>query len=177
MAFKGCNGKYLSAQMINRCPYLLFKSDDLGDLTIGNHLSAKPERILHIISISLFEKWRLTKDDWICSDSNNFSLDDSYTFFWPLKVEDNLIALYSMCNKNFCRPITVGDDITSGLMADVPTIHASLSGLRTHQAPPNSSPGSIVPNTDIPTCQICNKKGHVAANCYQRHNQTSAPTS
>ncbi|KAI5332494.1 hypothetical protein L3X38_022623 [Prunus dulcis] len=51
------------------------------------------------------------------------------------------------------------------------------SGPRTHQAPSNSSPDILGPGIDIPTCQICNKKGHVAADCYQRHNQPSAPTS
>ncbi|KAI5342376.1 hypothetical protein L3X38_010251 [Prunus dulcis] len=51
------------------------------------------------------------------------------------------------------------------------------SGPRTHQAPLNSSPGILGSGIDIPTCQICNKKGHVAADCYQRRNQPSAPTS
>ncbi|CAL8149935.1 unnamed protein product [Prunus armeniaca] len=51
------------------------------------------------------------------------------------------------------------------------------SSPRTHQAPPNSSPDILGPGIDIPTCQICNKKGHVAADCYQRHNQPSVPTS
>ncbi|KAI5344378.1 PREDICTED: agglutinin [Prunus dulcis] len=97
----GCNGKYLSACMIDRPLYLLFQFDDLGDPTVGNHVLAKSEGILCIISASLFGNWRLTKDDWICPDSDNFSLDDSYTFFWPLKVGDNLIALRSMGNKNF----------------------------------------------------------------------------
>lgn len=50
-------------------------------------------------------------------------------------------------------------------------------GPRTHQAPPNSSPVILGPGIDIPTCQIYNKKGHVATDCYQRHNQPSAPTS
>ncbi|KAL6289496.1 hypothetical protein ACE6H2_007006 [Prunus campanulata] len=129
VAFKGCNGKYLSARMIDGRVYLLFESDDLGDQTVRSDVWAKPVGIHRIISTSLFGIWRLTKDDWICPDLDNFSLynlikDDWYTFFWPLKVGDNLIALRSMRNKNFCRPVTAGDDITSGLKADVPTIHA-----------------------------------------------------
>ncbi|CAN6715377.1 unnamed protein product [Malus baccata var. baccata] len=28
--------------------------------------------------------------------------------------------------------------------------------------------------SEIPTCQICNKKGHVAADCFQRHNTTAS---
>jgi len=51
------------------------------------------------------------------------------------------------------------------------------SGPRHYQVQPTSSPGILGPGTDISTCQICNKKGHIAADCYQRHNQSSTPTS
>ena len=60
--------------------------------------------------------------------------------------------------------------------------HTFLSGQRYYPAqhnptPPSSNPGILGSGTDITTCQICGKRGHVAADCYQRHNQTSAPTS
>jgi hypothetical protein len=51
------------------------------------------------------------------------------------------------------------------------------SSPRHYQVQPTSSPGILGPGTDISTCQICNKKGHIAADCYQRHNQSSTPTS
>ena len=41
----------------------------------------------------------------------------------------------------------------------------------------SSSPGILGPGIDIPICQICSKKGHVAADCYQRHNQSPSSTS
>ncbi|KAM1561052.1 hypothetical protein ACFX1Z_004226 [Malus domestica] len=55
------------------------------------------------------------------------------------------------------------------------------NGLRFHSPSYNSSPGILgapkvfqhtCPDhpTKIPTCQIYNKKGHVAADCFQRHN-------
>ena len=40
---------------------------------------------------------------------------------------------------------------------------------RLYQVPPTSHPGILGHGIDIPTCQICTKKGHVAADCYQRH--------
>jgi hypothetical protein len=40
---------------------------------------------------------------------------------------------------------------------------------RPYQVPPTSNPGILGPGIDIPTYQICTKKGHVAADCYQRH--------
>ncbi|XP_050108482.1 uncharacterized protein LOC126587451 [Malus sylvestris] len=54
------------------------------------------------------------------------------------------------------------------------------SGSRSYNHSPNPSPGilgaprpfqSHCPDhpSEIPTCQICNKKGHVAADCFQRH--------
>jgi len=55
------------------------------------------------------------------------------------------------------------------------------SGSRPYTPPQNASPGILGnPRTfqaycpdhssDIPTCQICNKRRHVAADCFQRHN-------
>jgi hypothetical protein len=38
-----------------------------------------------------------------------------------------------------------------------------------YQVPPMSNPGILGPGIDIPTCQICTKKGHVVVDCYQRH--------
>jgi len=40
---------------------------------------------------------------------------------------------------------------------------------RPYQVPPMSNPGILGPGIDIPTCQICTKKGHVVVDCYQRH--------
>jgi hypothetical protein len=45
---------------------------------------------------------------------------------------------------------------------------------RPYQVPPTSNPGILGPGIDIPTCQICTKKGHVAADCYQRHTMHAA---
>ena len=30
---------------------------------------------------------------------------------------------------------------------------------------------------DIPTCQICNKRGHIAADCFQRHSSSTTTSS
>ena len=50
------------------------------------------------------------------------------------------------------------------------------SGLRPHQVP-SSSLGILSPGIVIPIFQICNKKGHVVADCYQRQNQSPSSTS
>jgi hypothetical protein len=41
----------------------------------------------------------------------------------------------------------------------------------------SSSLGILGPGIAIHICQICNKKGHVAADCYQRHNSSTSSTS
>jgi len=48
---------------------------------------------------------------------------------------------------------------------------------RPYQVPPMSNPGILGPDIDIPTCQICTKKGHVAADCYQCHTLPTNSTS
>jgi len=50
------------------------------------------------------------------------------------------------------------------------------SGPRPYQVS-SSSPSILGPGIDIPICQICSKKGHIAADCYQRHNQSPSSTS
>jgi len=40
---------------------------------------------------------------------------------------------------------------------------------RPYQVPPTNNPGILGLGIDIPTFQICTKKGHVVADCYQRH--------
>jgi hypothetical protein len=49
-------------------------------------------------------------------------------------------------------------------------------GPRPHQMT-SSSPGILGPGIAIHICQICNKKRHVAADCYQRHNPSTSSTS
>ncbi|CAL2258852.1 unnamed protein product [Prunus armeniaca] len=56
--------------------------------------------------------------------------------------------------------------------------HQFSSSPRPYQAPPNSGPGILGSGTNISICQICNKKGHLAADCYPRNQQfTGKPPS
>ncbi|PKU78594.1 Retrovirus-related Pol polyprotein from transposon TNT 1-94 [Dendrobium catenatum] len=41
---------------------------------------------------------------------------------------------------------------------------------------PHSHPNQLISKTDRPTCQICGKLGHIALNCWHRHNPKYAPT-
>ncbi|KAB2595967.1 hypothetical protein D8674_031417 [Pyrus ussuriensis x Pyrus communis] len=108
VAFKGGNGHYLGARLIDQTPTFaaVFTNAD-GTVRIKSDSSGK--------------FWRLTEDDWICADSDDSTNDDSHTLFWPIKVGDSAIALRNMQNKKFCKRFTTST-ITSGLNANVSTI-------------------------------------------------------
>ncbi|KAB2598024.1 hypothetical protein D8674_000944 [Pyrus ussuriensis x Pyrus communis] len=122
VAFKGRNGNYLSARLIDQQPHLLqFESNDIEDPSVGNEVFTNADGTVRIKSNSSGKFWRLSKDDWICADSDDSTDNDSDTLFWPIKVGDNVIALRSMRNNNFCKRFTIST-ITSSLNANAPTI-------------------------------------------------------
>ncbi|XP_048421198.1 uncharacterized protein LOC103958458 [Pyrus x bretschneideri] len=122
VAFKGGNGHYLGARLIDQHPRLLqFESTDIEDPLAGNEVFTNADGTVRIKSDSSGKFWRLTEDDWICADSDDSTNDDSHTLFWPIKVGDSAIALHNMQNKKFCKRFTTST-ITSGLNANVSTI-------------------------------------------------------
>ncbi|CAN6565841.1 unnamed protein product [Malus baccata var. baccata] len=122
VAFKGGNGHYLGARLIDQYPSSLqFESTDIEDPSAGNEVFTNADGTVRIKSDSSGKFWRLTEDDWICADSDDSTNDDSHTLFWPIKVGDSAIALRNMQNKKFCKRFTTST-ITSGLNANVSTI-------------------------------------------------------
>ncbi|KAB2598026.1 hypothetical protein D8674_000946 [Pyrus ussuriensis x Pyrus communis] len=123
VAFKGRNGHYLSARLIDQQPHLLyFESNDIEDPSVGNEVFTNADGTVRMKSkYSSGKFWRLSKDDWICADSDDCTNNDSHTLFWPIKVGDNVIALRSMRNNKFRKRNTTST-ITSSLNANAPTI-------------------------------------------------------
>uniref|UniRef100_A0A5B7BBW4 Agglutinin domain-containing protein n=1 Tax=Davidia involucrata TaxID=16924 RepID=A0A5B7BBW4_DAVIN len=133
VAFKGDNGKYLSARQIegHPHPYLQFAStscDIKSDPTVGNQVFITGNGSVRIKSDHLGKFWRCSPDNWIWADSDhdhtttssNNSDSDSDTLFWPIKVNNNVVALRNLRNNNFCSRSKGGK--TSCLNAAVPTI-------------------------------------------------------
>ncbi|XP_047957994.1 natterin-1-like [Salvia hispanica] len=64
--------------------------------------------------------WRRSPN-WIWADSDQSSIDDSDTHFWPVKVDDNTIALRNAGNNNYCVRLST-EGKTDMLNADVQNI-------------------------------------------------------
>ncbi|KAI7983007.1 hypothetical protein LOK49_LG15G02353 [Camellia lanceoleosa] len=122
VAFKGDNGKYLSAHMIERHPYLQFASSDIGDERVGNEVFTTSSGSIRIKSDFFGKFWRRSPN-WIWADSDDTTTasNNSDTLFWPVKVDDNVIALRNLGNNNFCKRLTT-EGKTSCLNAAVRTI-------------------------------------------------------
>lgn len=120
VAFKGDNGQYLSARWIEGHQYLQYASNDIGDPTVGNEIFTTNDGSIRIKS-DYFDKFWRRSPNWIWADSTDKTNNNSDTLFWPVKVDDNVVALRNLGNNNFCKRLTT-EGKTSCLNAGVSTI-------------------------------------------------------
>ncbi|KAA8521725.1 hypothetical protein F0562_012398 [Nyssa sinensis] len=120
VAFKGDNGNYLSGRMIEGLPYLQFASNDIGDPTVGNEVFTTRDGSVRIKSNHFGKFWRRSPN-WIWADSDDTSSNNSDTLFWPIKVENRVVALRNLGNNNFCKSLTT-EGKTGCLNAAISTI-------------------------------------------------------
>ncbi|KAI9077499.1 hypothetical protein K1719_040521 [Acacia pycnantha] len=120
VAFKGDNGQYLSARWIEGHEYLQFGSNDVGDPTVGNEIFTTFDGNIRVKSDHFDKFWRRSPN-WIWADSNDTTNNNSDTLFWPIKVDNNVVALRNLGNNNFCKRLTTEGE-TSCLNAGVSTI-------------------------------------------------------
>ncbi|KAL6337933.1 hypothetical protein AAG906_005398 [Vitis piasezkii] len=105
IAFKGDNGHYLSARKIEGHPYLEFASSDIGDPTVGNEVFTTHDGSVRIKSDYFGRFWRRSPN-WIWADSDDSTTNNSDTLFWPVRVDNNVVALRNLGNNNFCKRLT-----------------------------------------------------------------------
>ncbi|KAG5554534.1 hypothetical protein RHGRI_012176 [Rhododendron griersonianum] len=121
VAFKGCNGNFLTSSWIEDHPYLASTCSDIGDITVGNEVITTGDGSVRIKSDYHGRFWRRSPN-WIWADNASNSTEDSDTLFWPIKVDSsNVIALRNLGNKNFCKLLTT-EGKTYCLNAAVSTI-------------------------------------------------------
>ncbi|KAI9077510.1 hypothetical protein K1719_040532 [Acacia pycnantha] len=120
VAFKGDNGHYLSARWIEGHQYLQFASNDVGDPTVGNEIFTTSNGSIRVKSDYFGKFWRRSPN-WIWADSDDTTNNNSDTLFWPIKVDDNVVALRNLGNNNFCKRLTA-EGKTNCLNAGVSTI-------------------------------------------------------
>ncbi|KAG6428952.1 hypothetical protein SASPL_106991 [Salvia splendens] len=122
VAFKGDNGSFLRGMPWDGYNYLQFSSNDPNELSSSHRVSFMSDGHVHIASdhwLGLF--WRRSPN-WIYADANNqSSLSNRDTHFWPVKVDDNTIALRNEGNGQYCSRLTT-EGKTSMLNAAVRTI-------------------------------------------------------
>ncbi|KAH6773451.1 hypothetical protein C2S51_011855 [Perilla frutescens var. frutescens] len=129
VAFKGDNGKYLKAYYTG-VTYLHFSSNDANEVYSGHAVELMPDGHVRIKSLHTGNLWSRKTIDFlnITTIQADTSDDDASanTLFWPVKIDDNTIALRNKGNNSFCNRHNTTD--ATGLLIDgilvpgVPTI-------------------------------------------------------
>ncbi|PRQ56490.1 putative aerolysin, Agglutinin domain, aerolysin-like toxin, beta complex domain-containing protein [Rosa chinensis] len=106
VAFKSLeDGSYLCSRWIERHPYQRFESNlDVGDPLVAKELFVTADGSLRIKDGHYGKFWRRSPN-WIWADASSENTSDD-TLFWPVKIQDNVIALRNLGNKNFCGGLT-----------------------------------------------------------------------
>ncbi|EEF38867.1 uncharacterized protein LOC8262840 [Ricinus communis] len=120
VAFRGYNDMYLKAEWIERHEYLQFSSDDVNEKAAGYEITMMPDGHVRLRS-NFFNKFWRRSPNWIWADSTDTVGSDRDTLFWPVKVNDDTIALRNAGNNRFCSSLTA-ERKTDCLNAAVATI-------------------------------------------------------
>ncbi|KAK4275746.1 hypothetical protein QN277_018777 [Acacia crassicarpa] len=121
VAFKGDNGQYLSAHLIEEHQYLQFASNDVGDLAVGNEIFTTSDGSIRIKSNYFGKFWRRSLTNWILANSDDTTNNNFDMLFSPIKVDNNIIALRNLGNNYFYKRLTAEGKIDC-LNARVSTI-------------------------------------------------------
>lgn len=139
IAFKGDNGNYLSVQMLNfDNPYLQFIPIAKGDTRMWFVASADGHARSQIMSFHNKNLWQTGRwEFWILAnvDAANSTPHDPATWFLPVRVADNVIALRSLFNNNFCTRFNRADatnrpdTLNANSLTIIPEAHLELEEL------------------------------------------------
>ncbi|XP_042054674.1 uncharacterized protein LOC121799381 [Salvia splendens] len=122
VAFKGDNGRFLEGRSWDGYNYLQFSSDDPNEEASGHRVSLMPDGHVRITSDHWDSQFWRRSPNWIWADSDQSSIDDNDTHFWPVKVdENNTIALRNAGNNNYCARLSA-EGKSDMLNADVQNI-------------------------------------------------------
>lgn len=106
VAFKGDNGNYLAASLIESHKYLQFNTNDIGDDRVRHEVVPLPDGTGNVMLKCLhWERfWRLSPN-WIWADTpyNEWYED---LIFKPILVDQQTVALRCLRNSSFCKRLT-----------------------------------------------------------------------
>lgn len=120
VCFKGDNGLYLSARIIQGYNYLQFSSNDMGDPTIRHTIHTNTNGTIRIKSDHFGKFWRRSPN-WIWADSDDTISSNPDTVFRVVKFGD-IFALQNLGNNYYCTRLTTERKV-SCLNASVPSIN------------------------------------------------------
>ncbi|KAG2558486.1 hypothetical protein PVAP13_8NG268903, partial [Panicum virgatum] len=104
LAFKGDNGYFLGANMIEGYNYLQFSGEDIGDPRVLHTIYTNDDGVVRIKSNYFDLFWRRSPN-WIWADSYDLTHNNSDTLF-RVTTGDDFIALQNSGNNNFCKRLT-----------------------------------------------------------------------
>ncbi|KAE8662300.1 hypothetical protein F3Y22_tig00113548pilonHSYRG00073 [Hibiscus syriacus] len=117
VAFKGCNDKYLCLYKVTS-PY--FGSDDIGESTVACEIIPVKDGNIRIKSSSTGQFFRCDAK-WIWADTYDTATDHVDSLFRPVKIDNDKIALISLCTNKFCRMLSE-DGFGDALAAVEPSV-------------------------------------------------------
>lgn len=92
VAFKGHNDRYVRGVRIGNNPLLQLSSTDPNEGEASYEVQLMHDGHVRIKSLHFGRYWRLSPN-WIWADNNDAHGDNADTLFWPVKIDDNTIAL------------------------------------------------------------------------------------
>ncbi|CAL1410185.1 unnamed protein product [Linum trigynum] len=118
LVFKGDNGMYLRALVIERFNYHEFSATSSREATAGNEVFPNPDGSIRIWSNHYRRFWRRSPN-WIWGDSTDTTSNNRDTVFWPVRVNRNVVALRCAGNNRFCKRLTAERKISCLNASDV----------------------------------------------------------
>ncbi|KAL0538379.1 hypothetical protein IC582_027397 [Cucumis melo] len=116
VAFKSNNDQYLEPSG----KYLKFSASSVEDPAVVFEIIAMQDGYVRIKHVSSGKYW-IRDPDWIWCDSIDIKRDNPNTLFWPVKVDNNIVAFRNKGNNRFCKRLST-DGKTNCLNAAVGTI-------------------------------------------------------
>nr|AML47770.1 putative agglutinin [Triticum aestivum]AOZ21512.1 putative agglutinin protein [Triticum aestivum] len=104
LAFKGDNGRFLGAKIVEGYRYLEYSKDDIGDLSVLHTIFTNKDGVVRIKSNYFDMFWRRSPN-WIWADSTDTTHNNRDTLF-KVTTGPDFIALRNLGNNNFCKRLT-----------------------------------------------------------------------
>ncbi|XP_038906982.1 uncharacterized protein LOC120092830 [Benincasa hispida] len=102
VTFKGYNGKYL--KFFGN--FLQFSGTDLEHPSLIHEIFPQNDGTVRIKNVGSRKFW-IRDTNWILATAGEGSSEDPNTFFQPVKLGDNIVALRNLGNNHFCTSLSV----------------------------------------------------------------------